>query len=140
MKTVKVIFGRNNLPFSWIIRLFTWSRWSHCGVIDSTGVNVIEATAKHGVAVSTLSGFKHRYKKHAIVELPVLNGVDAHSLLRQEIGKSYDWLAIISLVVKRDWEQPDKWFCSELIAHAIGIFRRDRVGRITPEDLWRISR
>lgn len=140
MKTITVIFGRNNLPFSWVIRLFTWSRWSHCGVIDSTGENVTEATAKRGVCVSTLSDFKQRYKKYAIVEMPVADDVDAHLLLNQEIGKAYDWLAIVSLVARRDWEHCNKWFCSELVAHCTGIFRRDRVGRITPEDLWRISR
>lgn len=138
MKTVKVIYGRNNLPFSWAIRLFTWSRWSHCGIIDGTGVNVIEATARRGVIVTPLAEFKRRYKKWSVAELPTIN--DAQSLARQEIGKPYDWSAIFGLALRTGWDKPDAWFCSELIAHCVGLFRADRTGRITPEDLWKISK
>jgi uncharacterized protein YycO len=140
MKTAGVIFGRSMHPFSLLIRLFTWSRWSHCGIIDSTGKNVIEATAKHGVIVTPLPEFKKRYKKYAVVKLPTADGLDPQSLAMQEIGKPYDFLALLSIVIRRDWESPSRWFCSELIAHSTGMFRRDRVSRVTPEDLWRISR
>lgn len=137
MKTVNVIYGRNNLPFSWLIRAFTWSRWSHCGIVD--GDNVIEATAKHGVKVTPIAEFKRRYRSFAIAELPCREQ-DPISVARQQIGKKYDWSAVFSLVLRTGWNSDDKWFCSELIAHCIGLFRSDRTGRVTPEELWKISK
>lgn len=134
---MKVIFGRNNLPFSWIIRLFTWSRWSHCGII--IGTHVIEATAKEGVVMTPIPEFKRRYKTWAIHEVPVASGVDYEKLAYLELGKSYDWLAVFSIATRRDWDSSSKWFCSELIAHCSGIFRKDRISRITPEDIYKVA-
>lgn len=133
---MKIIYGRNSMPLSWLIRLFTWSRWSHCGIVY--GDDVIEATAKHGVIVTPIAEFKRRYKTWAIAEMP--SGDDWLLLARNEVGKPYDWSAIFGLALRTGWDSDGKWFCSELIAHCSGIFREDRVGRITPEDLWRISK
>lgn len=137
MQTIPVIFARTWKPFSLIIRLFTWSRWSHCGIID--GDNVIEATAAHGVVVTPLREFKIRYPQYRIAKIPVRNKRLAYQYARAEIGKHYDWLAIFSLVLRRDWETPDRWFCSELVAHCCRTYRRESISRITPECLWRNS-
>lgn len=38
--------------------------------------------------------------------------------LFRQLGKPYDWLGIIGLVLHKDIEDRQSWFCSELIAEA----------------------
>lgn len=141
MKTVSVIYGRNNLPFSWLIRAFTWSRWSHCGLITEDGKSVIESVCGKGVVVTPLREFKRRYSKWQIAYVPVQSKRTTYALARAEIGKPYDIKAVFAIALRRDWECPDSWFCSELLAHCFrGLYRRDSVSRITPECIWRNSR
>jgi hypothetical protein len=37
-------------------------------------------------------------------------------VLREQIGKPYDTLAIVAFALDRDWRSPDAWFCDELVA------------------------
>lgn len=131
-----VIFGRSRTLSSFAIRLFTWSRWSHVGVVD--GDNVIEATLKRGVSVTTLDEFKSRYHRTQIAEIPSCEGW--RERLRECIGDGYDWRGIFSLVFRSKWDDRGKWFCSELVAYASGVVRGGRVSRVTPEHVWMISR
>ena len=39
-------------------------------------------------------------------------------LLSQE-GKPYDLTGIFGFVADRNWDEPDSWFCSELVAAAL---------------------
>lgn len=61
-------------------------------------------------------------------------------LLAQE-GKPYDKTGILGFVVDRDWQEPDSWFCSELVAAALsqcGYFDYPPAAasnKITPADL-----
>lgn len=36
-----------------------------------------------------------------------------------QIGKPYDWKGIWGFATRNDWENPDKWFCSELASAAL---------------------
>lgn len=38
-----------------------------------------------------------------------------HDFLVSQVGKAYDITAIEGLVARRNWQEPDSWFCSELI-------------------------
>lgn len=135
---MKVIFGRNNLPFSWLIRIVTWSRWSHCGII--IGDSVIESTAMRGVTVTPLADFIARYKSHHIATVMVKDDVwSAQERAMAEVGKGYDFLAIFGILFRTGWSNGNRWFCSELVAHAAGTYRKNRVGRITPETIWSCS-
>lgn len=67
-----------------------------------------------------------------------------YAFLRSQIGKPYDFWAIVSFYGKRsarDWQADDSWFCSELISAALaecGVFPKhiaDQFNRITPRDL-----
>lgn len=139
MKTIKVIFARNKKPLSLLIRLFTWSRWSHCGTID--GEFVIESKGGVGVVATPLDEFKSRYTDYALADLPVCDNVtDAKHRARAELGKPYDHTAIFGILFRTGWNSDDSWFCSEHVAHTSGIFRKERVGRITPEMIWSVSK
>jgi hypothetical protein len=42
--------------------------------------------------------------------------------LRQQLGTSYDYLGAISTVatwIPRDWTDPNRWYCSEILAAAL---------------------
>jgi uncharacterized protein YycO len=53
-------------------------------------------------------------------------------------GKPYDFCAVSGLPLNRNWDNPEAWFCSELIAAGLN---RDgwgipHTGRVTPQNLW----
>lgn len=124
---------------SYLIRAFTWSKWSHIAVIMPDDVTVIEAVGGKGVVQTRLADFIDRYPEWTDCKLPVRDRQAAFRFLRSQLGKPYDMTALYSMVLRRDWQETDSWFCSELVAYATGLFKHDYVKRITPEHLWRIS-
>lgn len=128
---MKVIFCRSNSITSLFIRLMTWSRWHHCGVIH--GDYVIHATAKNGVIKEPLQNVKNRYT----YEIRTMRG-DASKAIPL-IGLKYDWGGVFG-----HWfglfDNPNSWFCSEVLALCSSEFIKDRVNRVTPEDCYMISR
>lgn len=139
MEKMKVIYGVNYLPGSILVSLFTWSRWSHCGIVSSCGEYVYESTAFGGVTKTAFKRFKHQYRKIFIGEMPAEHGWEdrAESL----IGRKYDWFAILGIVFRQGkWNSKNRWFCSELVAYASGVFRCNRYARITPEHCYKISK
>lgn len=56
---MKALFARSDNPISLLIRLATWSRWHHCGILmeDNT---VIHATTKKGVVRESFADFQKR--------------------------------------------------------------------------------
>lgn len=139
MNTMKVIFARNKKPISLLIRLVTWSRWSHCGVVD--GDFVIEAKGGSGVVCTPLNEFKARYTDYAFADMPVIDSErEALNRAVREVGKKYDLKALFGILFRTGWECGDSWFCSEHVAHASGIFRSERVSRITPEMVWSVTK
>jgi hypothetical protein len=139
MQTVRVIFARNKKPISLLIRLVTWSRWSHCAVLD--GEFVIEAKGGCGVVITPLNVFLDRYTDYAFADLPVADSPsNAIERARAELGAPYDLKALFGILFRTGWECDSSWFCSEHLAHTSGIFRAERVSRITPEMIWSVSK
>jgi len=132
--TVKVVFASNNKPFSIAIKLFTLSGWCHCGIMD--GNHVIDATLATGVRKTPFQEWRKQYDYFVIVDMPVKDGHDAIEFARKQLGKKYDPLGIISLVFRRNIENREKWFCSELVAASLGITQR--TWRISPQFLWNL--
>lgn len=68
--------------------------------------------------------------------------ITALSFLRAQNGKEYDFRAIWALfLTSRDWQDPQRWFCAELVAGALvecGIFPRHlavALNRVTVRDV-----
>lgn len=137
MEKLPIIFARSNLIGSLAIRLFTWSRFSHVGIID--GDYVIEAVGFKGVIKTPIEEFKARYSYTEEAYFYCDSVDEALSLAYDEIGKGYDWLAIFGHIFRRRWDNPDKWVCSELIAYASQIVRHSRVSSYSPEDVFKNS-
>lgn len=140
MQTVKVIFGRGPSLISKIILFVTRSNWSHIAYIDQDTGYLIEAAGGVGVRINTYERFCQRYARTLVAEIPVHDAKLFHNTMVSAIGLEYDFYAIMGILFRRDWDNADKWTCSELIAHASSLFRQDRLFRITQEHLYMISK
>ena len=140
--TVAVLFSTTSNPFSWLIRLITWSRWSHVSIVD--GDDVIEAHALYGVIRRPCCEVIETAKRCEFVRFKCDNPQGVIEAARSQVGKEYDWTALFGILLRRNWQEDDSWFCSELVAWCFtqadcGIFRADRLARVTPEHLWMLE-
>lgn len=139
---MRVLFCTSKLPGATLIRAVTWSDWSHVALID--GEEAIEATWP-AVRVSPLADVLAKHSANCIVDIPCDNPAAVLAALRSQIGKPYDLTALFGLLTHRDWQEPDAWFCSELVAWAFSqggapLFRPEALYRVTPQHLWMIAK
>ena len=132
-------FCRADSLSSYLIRLATWSPWSHVALVE--GDNVIDATLARGVAVSALSDFEERHDEIRLIQLSDDFGRQLAKEMASQLGKPYDWRAVVGLELHRDWQDDSSWFCSELVAAAFEwaghpLFRAETMHRVTPQHLW----
>ncbi|MEW6612718.1 MAG: YiiX/YebB-like N1pC/P60 family cysteine hydrolase [Pseudomonadota bacterium] len=142
MSAVQLLFTRRRHPGSALIRVATWSRWSHVALVD--GDEVIEAAAPHGVRRASVGAAIDRAARCALVELPARDPAAVLAAAASQLGKPYDWTAVLGLGLRRDWQEEDAWFCSELVAWAFQhagepLFRAEVLRRVTPQHLWMLA-
>lgn len=126
-------FSTQQKPGSWLIRKFTWSDFSHVDFVLPDG-QLLGARGDGGVQIRRPEPF-HRAARFT-VDAPCY--VLDHA--KSQIGKPYDWGAIMGFVVKHDWQDKNAWFCSELVAWSfqaagVPLLRSRELYRITPRDL-----
>ena len=116
---VQLIFSSNLNPFGFLIRLLTLSRWSHVDVIihgQAVGANFWK-----GVIEMPLKERKAKSDSWAIYEMDVIDfdTVDnVHRTVLSQLGKKYDYLGIFGYLARSDWQDTNRWFCSELVLWA----------------------
>jgi uncharacterized protein YycO len=139
---ITLIFSSKNSIGSRIIRLFTWSRWSHVALLcpDNT---VIESTAPRVRRVN-LADFVANSKEYAIVQLLELDPNPLIYLVSTQLGKKYDYLGALGIGFHRNWQDDSKWICSELIAWGLDkighpVFRSEEINKVTPGDFWKLQ-
>lgn len=142
MSSVSLLFSTSRHPMSAVIRACTWSSWSHVALVD--GDDVIEATAPAGVRRFPVVRAIDHAKRGQIIDLPCRNPDAVLTAAASQIGKPYDYTAVLGLGLRRDWQEDDAWFCSELVAWAFAqagepLFRADVLRRVTPEHLWMLA-
>lgn len=135
---MKVIFTSSNLPLALAIRFMTGCKWHHCGVIYNDDL-VIEASAIKGVRGVPLDDFKSR-GDFVIINVPTNDEQASQEFLFRQLTKGYDWAGALGYPFRLDWQNKDKWYCSELVAIAAKrgkspIVRND-VRSVTPRDIW----
>ena len=138
-----IIFTDTDLIGSFIIRKFTKSNWSHVA-IEHNGM-VIESVTHGGVRMVPLDDFESQYPRLFKMELPYKANEKIFNVVKSQIGKKYDWTAILAFGFNRNWQEKDAWFCSELIMNGIleagytVLNPSTKVSRITPEDLFKFN-
>jgi hypothetical protein len=116
---------------SWISKMIKWQtfgQYSHAAWWCANGT-VIEAWHKQTVNGSVKIKLKEGVQRHdspATIHTPgteidvfAVPGIDAAAVERfliSQIGKDYDFAPVLrGFVFRVDRDDPDKWFCSELI-------------------------
>lgn len=140
---MKIVFSANNLPLSWLIRLWTLSSVSHCQFEFSDGVQIYPAIETGHIILTK----RKRYSSENTFELGLTD--QQEELLRNwaesQIGLSYDYTAIAPLNVliprkKKFWKDSSTWMCSEFCAYGLELvgFKLfpDDFKKIKPSDLY----
>lgn len=140
---MKAHFCRSNCIGGRLIRLVTFSHWNHVA-IELDGY-VYEALGSKGVIKTSCDRWGGWAAVHTV-------SIDAHSeldmrlFLERQVGKPYDWIALLALPFRKDWQREDKWFCSELFAAALvqggytALAHTLPNHRVTPKDALIVAR
>lgn len=139
---IQLLFTRKRTLASFAIRAFCGSRWSHVALVD--GDHVIEATGLHGVRRVPLTTAMRGVSHHELVNLIDADPGPVIAAAKTQLGKPYDFLAIVGLWLRSGWDETDSWFCSELVAWALEQgghprFRARDISRVTQQHLWMLS-
>ena len=139
---MRVLFCRSHTLISWLIRLVTWSDWSHTILIDPDGIRTVQAVWPR-VMASTLAADLEGNEVTQMVDLPCADPAAAMAWARSQVGKPYDWRSDLGIAFHRLWTDPGQWECAGLIAAAFiaggtPLFRADALGRVTPQMLWQL--
>lgn len=129
---IRLQFSAQDKIGSRLICWWTWSDYSHVDFVLSSG----KLLGARGDGVKIRDPYPT--KRKLIVEVEASEDVllAAHS----QIGKPYDYTAMLGFIVKRDWQETDSWFCSELLAWAFEhggkpLIRADGIYKVAPRDL-----
>ncbi len=132
---------------SWLIRQATWSRWSHVDLVlpDGTllgaridgGVKIRPNGYDHFTDILRLSVASFTPLSRALEFSNPTAEAALYAWAHAQVGKPYDWSAILGVGLHRDWRDEGKWFCSELVYRAFEVAGLDllRIGgawRVTP--------
>lgn len=130
-------------PVSDGIRKFEFGFWAtHVEALMPDGT-LLGAHADGGVMARPATYDKNKFSREMYVELPATpqQADSFHQFLREQLGKPYDFIGIAGIALGRDWQSPDRWFCSELIAAALchcGVFPphlATEFNHVTPRDV-----
>ena len=132
-------FSATNQIGSRLIRTLCWSWASHIDFVLPDGRLLGALAVQNGGGVQY-----HKMKplvEYSRVERFEIDAPDSVlDFAKSQVGKPYDWAGVIGWMVRnRNWEEDDKWFCSELAAFSFmkaGFPLLNEVAyRITPRDL-----
>ena len=135
---IELRFIRNKSIVSDLIQWQTFGKWSHVEVCLQNGY--LGSQAPDGVKLRPLDYCKPAEEFRCVVEVTCSQHDKIMDFLNAQIGKPYYYRSILGFVIRRDWADPDTWFCSELVAAAflhagVPLLRTDEVNRISPSTL-----
>lgn len=142
---IYLLFSRSHAVSSMGIRLATWSSFSHVDMVSSQDV-LVGTTFMHGTVALPIG---RRVDKASLlglyrIDAPPKNEQRFKDFVWAQIGKPYDLGAIFGLPLRRNFQNTDRWFCSEQMAaageHADIPLVRKHSWRVTPQDLWESTR
>lgn len=143
MAQIKIVFSTSKNRFSAILRWAQRCPYSHCeAIIDS----VDEIIGARSAGVSRFSKkLPSRTLRHEIKTINCSNEQKRkfEEFMLSQVGKKYDWKAYLGfLYPKGHFENPEKWFCSELIFEALNyagikMFNEDLGSEVVmPRDIF----
>lgn len=87
--------------------MVTWSEYSHVDLIlDDT--QLIGAIAGDGVVLNEVNERLAISSKAVVMHVPVSDIAASEAFAIGQLGKQYDWLGVIGIGLKRNWQEDDK--------------------------------
>lgn len=132
-------FVRDPGMISSFICYYTWGEWSHVEFVFESGY--LGARLSGGVRVRPYDYVTPVKQEFRYLTLSAEDYNNAVSFLYSQVGKPYDWQAILGLGIRNDFFTYGKsWFCSELVqagsqAAKTPLLNTEHVDRITPRDV-----
>lgn len=104
---------------------------------------VIDATYKNGVSKKLKKDFFKENTEYLICYVDNLKEEKCWNWALSQIGKGYDFLALVGWFFRKNWCNENKYFCSEFVTQALyngdcWLFRKS-ASRITPQDLLNLA-
>lgn len=121
--TLKVVFTSQDNVGSGFIRAVEGGDYSHMALV-LPGDRVIESVKATGVRIRRLDSLLEDAWHYSLMHLEVPDENAAVDFAMKQVGKPYDTMGLVGFGFGRDWQQDDKWYCSELgmtILHHGGI-------------------
>lgn len=132
MSAIAAVFSRRTSLPSFLTRFFTGgSRWSHCGIVDAERGVVIEALMFRGVVETPMQQWRRRYPSFELVYTACPDPAAALAFARAQVGQRYDYWAAFGVPWRTSWDDPRRWYCSELLEAALAAGGRLR---------WRLTK
>ena len=122
---------------SWLIRRLTWSDYSHVEFVLPYGYLGAQAD---GVKVRDFDYCKPTKSAICHVDCPPEVTRIVLDYAKKQVGKPYDFMALVGGLFHRDWKKSNCWFCSELVAACFAYagypLIKGPVNRVTPGMLF----
>ncbi len=139
MEHITVILADTEGPFSAAIKVATYSQWSHIALVLPDG-RIRESVLQGGVRTASFESLADRSRKYVLLRIPVKNAQAVYDMALS-VDAPYDLLGAVGLGFRRNWQESDKFWCSEYLAYIFeqtgnGLFRPEAMHRITPEHFW----
>jgi hypothetical protein len=154
-----VYYARSHTLISLLIRLFTWSPWSHVAVLEPNDEWVLEARFPRCRRVRLQTFLDDNdvvVPKEEYCPRPDLAtqwgrkqcGYDPMKPDEESEGLPYDVMGVFAFMLpilwwieKRDWTRPGQWFCTEFKTFLFRMgyrntFQEEATNRITPFLSW----
>lgn len=121
-----------------LIRWQTRGRYSHAALLLPDG-RIVEAWSGDGVRVKRLTDWSG-VDCYMIPGMTAAQWDDAIAFALDQLGKGYDYWAIVRFISRERMPDNDRWFCSELVFAAIEhagvrLFERTHSWSISPGTL-----
>jgi len=119
MTNIELIFCKSNNILGAAIGLYTYGEWSHVAIMHA-GI-IVEASALHGVRVTTIENLKNGNSKVVGLTIECQSSDEGvQSIISAEVGKGYDWGFIFNAFFRINvWNDQNAWACSELGAYIV---------------------
>jgi len=129
-----ILLFRGRGLISALIRWQTRGQYSHAALLMPDG-RIVESWQGDGVRVKTLADWRG-VERYTVPSMSAAQWDEALAFARAEVGKGYDYRAIVRFVSRRKMRADDRWFCSELVFAALAHAGVPLFARIEP---WAVS-
>lgn len=137
---IEVVFFKTSGLVSSLIRFFTFSKWNHVGIIIEG--DYYDSNLENGVSKNNMWYLHNAIERESIFINVTNEQIKTLKLfVSRYLDLPYDLKAIFAFPFQRDWQYPNKYFCSELVATLLvdaQIINKTKSNRITPRDLYLI--